>query len=533
MICPDPTRSIGPRLPFWPGPASRILAAVLLWPSLSFAQSPATWPAELTLSPSGRFVHAGQVYSSSSSLTVTWRSPDALVSRYVLVLREARSSRETVVGGDRTGTTLIDLKAGTTYIATLRACLQDDCAAFVDADSAAQGSTSEEYWRVNGWGRGFANADRLVDDGNVGSHAFVYGPWAGPSLAGKIQLYYTPMQREEKGAKIGEQIADTVISVDDAARFRGVSGYGLLRLCQPPPPGQPSLPDPQCTAAGNLATTLALFQAVPLTPEAGGLVRLYFEAQGSDGRTRILHLDSQDGYVGRDFHRGAATRCGSLSDFAPGGACEPALDIGVASDGDRGFPGLESARQFKIAYPTRDGGAWDLAPGTFMLFTTEWRSGRCSTFGHNQAFAVWNGARWTVEDAGGGCPKILRGVQAPAPVHLGGARYKLYFNRHRTPGGPGNPLTDVKPMQMIYADGAATGDASIVEFEDWEQIDAAREIHYVFADGTPLTEAEESRLDDYVMLAPTSDPAVLIMYSNMSATGTTPPFIGSAVLINP
>lgn len=91
----------------------------------------------------------------------------------------------------------------------------------------------------------------------------------------------------------------------------------------------------------------------------------------------------------------------------------------------------------------------------------------------------------------------------------------------------------MKPMQMIYADGAATGDASIVEFEDWEQIDAAREIHYVFADGTPLTEAEESRLDDYVMLAPTSDPAVLIMYSNMSATGTTPPFIGSAVLINP
>ena len=246
-----------------------------------------------------------------------------------------------------------------------------------------------------------------------------------------------------------------------------------------------------------------------------------------------MHLDSQDGYGGRDFHRGRETRCGTLADYAPGGGCEPALDIGVDVDGARGFPGIESARQFKVLYPTRDSWVWDCSPGTTLWFTTEWRGERrCSAFGFNAAFAVWDGARWQVADAGDGCPKMLAGVQAPMPVHLGGAHYKLYFNRHRT-AGPQGPMPGPKPMQVLYADGERTGDAARVEFEDWEPLDAARELHYVFADGTALTEDEESRLDDYVILAPTADPRLLIMYSNMSSSGGALPFIGSAVLINP
>jgi len=135
------------------------------------------------------------------------------------------------------------------------------------------------------------------------------------------------------------------------------------------------------------ATGLALFQAVPLSPEGGGRVRLYFEAEGYDGRTRILHLDSRDGYIGRDFHAGPATRCSTLADYSAGGGCDPSLDIGVDVDGANGFPGIRNARQFKVAYPTRDSWAWDLAPGAFMWFTTEWPNGSCSTFGFNAAFA--------------------------------------------------------------------------------------------------------------------------------------------------
>ena len=97
-----------------------------------------------------------------------------------------------------------------------------------------------------------------------------------------------------------------------------------------------------------------------------------------------------------------------------------------------------------------------------------------------------------------------------------------------------NPLTTIKPMQMIYADGEWTGDARRVDFEDWEGVEAARDVHCLWPDGTPLTEDEESRLDDYVILAPTADPTALIMYSNMSSTGVGAfPFIGSAVLVNP
>ncbi|HTM49845.1 MAG TPA: hypothetical protein VL285_14230 [Bryobacteraceae bacterium] len=60
-----------------------------------------------------------------------------------------------------------------------------------------------------------------------------------------------------------------------------------------------------------------------------------------------------------------------------------------------------------------------------MWFTTEWPNGRCSPFGFNAAYAVWNGEKWQVQYGENGCPKMLAGAQAPMPVHLGGARYKV------------------------------------------------------------------------------------------------------------
>jgi hypothetical protein len=130
-----------------------------------------------------------------------------------------------------------------------------------------------------------------------------------------------------------------------------------------------------------------------------------------------------------------------------------------------------------------------------------------------------------------GCPKLLAGVQAPMPVHLGGARYKVYFNRHRQPGGVTNPQIAIKPMQMLYADPEYSGDPAVVDFEDWEPLADAREIHYLWPDGSLLNEDNESKLDDYMIFAPTPDPKQLIMYSNMSTGGQGAlPFIGSAAL---
>ncbi len=46
--------------------------------------------------------------------------------------------------------------------------------------------------------------------------------------------------------------------------------------------------------------------------------------------------------------------------------------------------------------------------------------------------------------------------------------------------------------------------------------------------------ANESALDDYMMFMPTGNPALQIMYSNMSIPGSgLAPFIGMAVLVNP
>jgi hypothetical protein len=100
-----------------------------------------------------------------------------------------------------------------------------------------------------------------------------------------------------------------------------------------------------------------------------------------------------------------------------------------------------------------------------MWFTTEWPDGRCSTYGFNTAYAVWNGTRWEVAYRPDGCPKIIPGAQAPAPVHLGGTRYRLYFNLHPRPGGVTNPQQALKPMRLIYGTAQATG----LKFEAWSR----------------------------------------------------------------
>jgi hypothetical protein len=116
---------------------------------------------------------------------------------------------------------------------------------------------------------------------------------------------------------------------------------------------------------------------------------------------------------------------------------------------------------------------------------------------------------------------------------LGGVRYKLYYSNNATlrtqPGSFEN-----KPMRLIYADGQLTGQPGAVDFEDWEPLAQARAVQYLFPDGTPLTLADESRLDDFFMFLPTGEPGLQVMYTNTaSPNSTTPPMLGMAVLVNP
>jgi hypothetical protein len=121
--------------------------------------------------------------------------------------------------------------------------------------------------------------------------------------------------------------------------------------------------------------TVATGQGVPLSAAMGGGVRLFFEATGGDGKTRIYWVDSKDGYLGQDFNGGSATTCSTTSDYSSGGGCALTLAVGVESDGTSGNAKITNARQNKVAWPTQTDWRWDGASGTFMVFTTDATSG--------------------------------------------------------------------------------------------------------------------------------------------------------------
>src|SRR5690242_6731638 len=147
----------------------RLLAALS---ALTATLSAQTWTANLAANPTG-----DPAYPSSSSLRVTWTAPQSHVDHFQLRAEEKRSIVE--ARADALEFLLTGLKSATAHTLRLRACLDPACASFLDAAPAAA-STPPEYWRVVGTGGSYATAARLVADGNVGSHAFRYGPWAGP-----------------------------------------------------------------------------------------------------------------------------------------------------------------------------------------------------------------------------------------------------------------------------------------------------------------------------------------------------------------
>ena len=285
------------------------------------------------------------------------------------------------------------------------------------------------------------------------------------------------------------------------------------------------------TTPSSLIASVATGQGVPVSHPDGGFVRLFFEAQGADGRTRAMWIDSKDGYRGLDFNAGPATTCESAADYAAGGGCAPTVAIAVEGDPD-GNSRIRNARQFKVAWPTLDAPHWDLAAGTFMVFTTD-RVDGCSAASHNHGYAVWDGMRWVVQYREDGCPKLFTSAQAAFPLHAGGGRYRLYYGDPSMQEGRGTSnLPFLGPKKLIYADAAVTGDASRVDFEDWEPQDAARDVVFLWPDGEPMDARAEGYIDDYHFLTPTGSPDLQVMYVTIT-DGAIPPIAVAAVLRNP
>jgi hypothetical protein len=206
--------------------------------------------------------------------------------------------------------------------------------------------------------------------------------------------------------------------------------------------------------------------------------------------------------------------------------------IGVEGDTTLPNPRIPNARQHKVAFPTQTDWRWDGAPGTFLVFTTD-RIPGCATGGMNHGYAVWDGAKWNVQYAANGCPKLFLDAQAAFPMHLGGQRYKLYYGDPTITTGKGpSSLPFLGPKKLIYSDGAVSGSLDRADFEDWERQSLARDVVFLWPNGDPLNDAAEGYIDDYHFLAPTGNLDLQVMYLAIT-NGTEVPFASAATLLNP
>ena len=476
------------------------------------------WAANLAVSPTGGTTVAGVPYASSSKLSATWSAPSQPVDHYLLRATDAVNSSVVSVtaAGSSTSATISGLKSATQYTVALTACLDAACGQSLAASSTAASTTAGETWQFVGaaGSSSVSGITKVVSDGNTKPFAIRFGSGAGANLEGKLQLYYDPIGASEKGVKVATLPSAATTDLSSVSSFTPVAGSGLIK----PSSGAP------------LISSINTSQAVPLSSSLGGKVRLFFEATGADGKTRILYLDSQDGFTGQDFHSGPPTSCSTPADYSSGGGCAPSVAIGVEGDSTGAKANVSNARQFKIGYPVLTDWRWDGAAGTFMVFTVEMVSS-CSASSRNQGYAVWDGANWNVQYGSGTCPKLFTNMQAPMPVHRGGANYKLYYS-DTTRQVVGSQIPGPGPLVILYAEGPKGGDPSLVDFEDWEAQGSARETTFLWPSGIPLTDAEESHIDDYVVLAPTGDPDFQILYCNVS-DGSAVPFVGLASWINP
>ncbi|MBI3071441.1 MAG: fibronectin type III domain-containing protein [Deltaproteobacteria bacterium] len=468
----------------------------------------------------GTTIDGGAIYSSTR-LLVSWTAGTGSLARYRVTSLDSVTATSSIVLVDAgtSSTTLTGLKSGTAYTISVAGCVDFGCTAVTTADASASATTEEEYWQIQGSTTkdNFDGGLLIVADGNTKAYSIRYPTDAGApaSVAGKVRLYYDAIGTTRKGVNIA---LSTNIATADASSVNSFvtlgADAGLF------------LPSSNTTYIDTLPGILTS-QSIPLPASMGAKMRLFFEAEGADVKTRILSLDSNDGYLGEDFNSGASMRCQDAGDYS-GGGCVPTVVVGVTAD-DAGT-GLVNARQFKIGYPVLSSWIWDGAAGAFMFITAE---DACGTTTNGLAYATWSGTTWSTEKVdGGSCPRFLTAAgHGPVVVHLGGVRYKLYWEDSTS--GNSN-----KPLRVAYADGTRTGAATTVEFDDWESSATARQVHFLWPSGNKLSASSESGLGDHVIYCPTGDVNMQVMYMNLGGVddptwNTAPAGLGMAVLINP
>lgn len=459
----------------------------------------------------------GKTFGASSKLAVNWVAPSGFTpDHYELTATEALMNTRVSVtlAGSATSATLTPLKAATAYAVVVKACQDSACTASASA-SAVTATTPAEYWQLQGTGNTVATLSKPVTDGNARLSATRFGAEAGAN-ANKVQFYYGP-----QGVSGMAMATSGTVSASAPSSYLMFTSYAASSGLRSP------------TGATTGIKDIMTGQGVPLSAAMGGKVRLFFESNDVDGKTRIYAVDSVDGYVGRDFNLGVATTCSASADYAAGGNCPASVVIGVEGDSRLANAKLSAARQNKVAWPTLTDWRWDGASGTFMVLTVDRISG-CTTASHNQAYAVWNGTQFVVQYDSAGCPKTFKSAQAALPLHIGGARYKMYYGDPSVTTGrtSTSSLPFVGPKKLIYADGTSTAHAGTVEFEDWEEGSTARHVHFLWPNGDLLNDTAEGYIDDFQFLTPTGSMDLQVLYVSIT-DGSVVPFAAAALLLNP
>jgi len=370
-------------------------------------------PQGVTVSKVAATTIAGRQVNSSSKLLVRWTpsASDPTDHFEISGVETAQGTRvQTSAAATATSATLTGLKSHTTYAITVRACANAACTTSSTSASVSL-ETDREEWQFQGTGGSVTGLTKTVSDGNARLSATRFGPDAG-AMANRIQLYYGPLNTSRQWALAAGVASGEATTANPSSYLSFTSRAEMTGLISP-------------TTAAPLVQIVATGQGVPISRERGGFVRLFFEAQGADGKTRAMYIDSKDGYYGLDFNSGPSGVCSTTADYSTGGGCEPTVTIPV--DGDtNGNSRITNSRQHKVAWPTLDSPHWDMAPGSFMVFTADRVQG-CSTVQQNHGYAVWDGSAWKVQYQSNGCPKLFVSAQAAFPFHSGGGKYRLYY----------------------------------------------------------------------------------------------------------
>ncbi len=474
-----------------------------------------TWAASLAVSS----VEVDQLgdFNASSRLQVQWTAPPESYSVVLLITDESTGLSWTVSPEpDQSKRVLIGLKSATSYSVAAEACASVDCEQGLNG-GVATNQTAEEVWQLLGSGHSIDTLTNIVSDSNAKAHAFVYGDSAPEALRGHIQLYYGAMGGY--GGSLSVATSTRAADPGDETSYADFNSFV----------GSSGVIEPE--GAATLVDWIGTGQGVPLSESMGGSIRLFFEARGADLKTRIMSLDSQDGYQGLDFNAGEANYCSLTSDYDEGGGCHPSVEIGVEGDEQAAAASIDNVRQQKVGVSTLTDWRWGGDEGTFMVFTTGAVEG-CSASQKNHGYAIYDGNAWQVRYETSGCPKLFKGVQAMAPLHRGRKSFKLQFgNPDENEGTLGGNLPFLGPKRIIYGDAARTGDPGTLEFEDWDAVEDARDMTFLWPDGEEFDATAEGYIDDFVVLTPNFDLEHQVQFVVLT-DGSQIPFTSVAILRN-